>query len=446
MEPKTGAEAVAESIAEAKNSAAEAVVEVKSLGEGVKELAKTLTEGFASIKEKEVTEEMKSLNAKLEEKSAEANNLKEKLKLADAGQGSFSEGVSEEETKSISAFTAAIEGKSKTRIEEYKSIRVTDPTVTGFFTKQGVNRGIVSTNEQPMVTLLSDVDVLPAVNTIKEESFIIGYDSSLLDLDEANEMTPAQIKEAIQHSKIVIQSRKETAKIPVSSDLILAARAGDRSSAQLVQRNLDELKQKFMLRCVKKAFKDIIDNANSSDTVRIAKFETATDDATAADTLRQDLRNLPTKLKKNYVGSSIMFISRTFLNSIFSKQVSDGHLPLEQFEYRDGITYFLTPEKSYIVRTFEHDQIGNYKSLKDGSTVITADFNPAASAGGNAGVLLAMVGDFKKGYKYQPSTAGTMGYDGLISELLDGVVYAGVISYVAQGLAVKESLKVLYSK
>lgn len=450
MPEKTGAEAVAQNIAEAKEKATQAVEEVKSLNEGVKELAKglvkSLTDGFASIKEKEATEEMKSLNAKLEEKSAEANNLKEKFKLFDAGQGIFGQKENTEEAKSfLKAFAKAMHSSSTVNVEEFKTIRITDPTSVGGFIPTSVNRGIVDVNAQPIITLIDDVDVLPSVNTLKEESFFLGYDSSVLDLDEAVEMDAATVKRTIEHSAIKIISRKEQASIAVSSDVMLSAMNGDSTALNVIDRNLQELNTKFLRKCVKKGFQDIIANANSSDTNKISKVVTTLDTVDEA-SMRKDLRNLPTNLKKQYIDSSILYISRSFLNALFAKEASDGHLPLEQFVYQNQLTYFLTPEKSYLVKTFEHNQVGDYFSLKDGTTAITTDYDPSASAGGNAGKLLAIVGDFKKGYKFQGSTVSRIGSDNSIRELLTGVVAAGLISYVAQGLGVKESLKVLYSK
>lgn len=431
---KTGADLIVEKLSENKS-------QIESLTENVvnefKSVGDKIALAFAETKSKEAQEEIKSLKDQI------ANKDNKIAALSSSGGVGLSNG--EEEKKSATAFAAAIKDKSVIRLEEHKAIRITDPTTTGGFFPNVVNRGILDVNAQPLITLLDDVDVLPAVNTLKEESFFLGYDSSLLDLDEANEMDPATAKKTIEHSAIKITSRKEQASILVSTDLMLSAYAGDATALNVVEKNLDELRMKFLRKNVKKGFQDIIANANSTDLNKIVKVESTLDTVDEI-SMRKDLRLLPTTLKKQYVNTSILYLSRKFLNAIFAKEATDGHLPLEQFVYRDGITFFLTPEKSYVVRTFEHDQIGDYLSLKDGTTSITTDYNPSASAGGNAGKLLAIVGDFKKGYKYQPSIAGTIGYDNSVREQLTGVVVAGMISYVAQGLGVRESLKVLYSK
>ena len=105
---------------------------------------------------------------------------------------------------------------------------------------------------------------------------------------------------------------------------------------------------------------------------------------------------------------------------------------------------FVTPEGIIPVRTFEHAQIGTYKALTDGTTDITADWVNASS--GNAGKLLAFVGDLKYAYKIVPSSIGLIGYDSNVSSLLSGATVAGKISYAAQGVVGSQGIKVLYAK
>tara|TARA_R110000868_G_C10972986_1_gene771152 strand:- start:41031 stop:42347 length:1317 start_codon:yes stop_codon:yes gene_type:complete len=405
-------------------------VEIKSLKE---DLIKTITENKISSNAA-VLEQKSQLDAIEAKLNNPFNPVNEEKKLNETHL-----------KEDIISICKAIDSRKQVRLEETKAIRITDATTTGGFIPSSVSRGLVDVNAQPELVLLSEIDNLPAVNTLKEESFFIGYDSSFLDLDGANEMDAADVSRLIELSIIKIVSRKEQAKILVSSDIMLSAAAGDVSAMEIVQRNLSELRIKFYLRVVKKVFADMINNANSSEVKKIVKIPTTTNNPTQTATLRENLRNFPSNLKKVYIGNSVMYLSRTYLDSIFAKESSDGHLPLEQFRYEGKITYFLTPGKAYRVETFEHDQIGTYKSLVDGTTDITTDYDPAALVGANAGKLLAIVGDFKKGYKHQPSTAGTIGYDSSISNLLDGAIPAGIISYVAQGLGVKEALKLLYS-
>jgi len=442
MPEKTGAEAVAQNIAEAKENAAAAAEEVKSLGEGVKALAENLKEGFASMKEIKETEEMKSLKSELERKSAEANNLKEKLKLADAGQGSIPGDISEEEVKSIQALASKLVSKDRVALnsEEYKSIRFTDASTTGGFIDSSRKMGTIDINKQPLATILEDVDVMPAVNSNEGSVVWDGFDESLVDMYDANEMDAAKLSEAVRQSLIKLSMNEVKSKMILSSRVIQNALAGGNQVATL-NRNLTALESRYRRKLATKVFQDIIGFANGG---KIFKQITTTTNTPADEQGRVDLRLFPSKLKVDYVSGSVMYVSRAFLNALFSKETADGHLATEQFVFTDsGITLYVTPEKAIPVKVFEHNQIGDYKSLDDGSTSITADY---VSGGTNTGKLLAIVGDLNYAYKVIPSTMGTVGYDASISNIFDGAVPAGKISFAAQGVVAREAIKVLYSK
>ena len=443
MTIENGAEVIAKSITEAKEAANAAHSEVKSMGEVLKEglagFTKEIKEGFASMAEVKENEEMKSLKAQVEEKSAKLKNAEEKLKLADAGQGSFN--VGEEEVKSLQSLASKIQAKEQISIdsEEYKAIRFTDATTTGGFIDNPRKMGVVDINKQPLITILEDVDFMPAINANEGSVAWDAFDESLVDMFDANEMDAAQLSEAVKDSLIKLSMEEVKAKMIVSSRVVQNALAGGNQVANL-NRNLSALEGRYRRKLAAKVFQNIISFANAS---KIGKFASTSDNAPADVTARQDLRLFPSNLKVDYVNNSIMYVSRTFLNALYSKEASDGHLCVEQFVFGDnGISLYVTPEKAIPVRVFEHAQIGTYKSLKDGTTSITADY---VNGGTNAGKLLAIVADLRYAYKVIPSTIGTVGYDASITNILAGSVPAGKSSYAAQGVVAREAIKVLYS-
>lgn len=321
--------------------------------------------------------------------------------------------------------------------EEFKAIRFSDATTTGDFTGAPDKYGEINVNKQPSSEILGDIDILPAVAKNDGDSAWDGYDESKLDLYQNNEMDAAQLTEVIKKNEIKIRMKTHSAKMIISSKVVT-----NPNELGTLDRNVASLNDRYDRKLAEQVFQDIIEAANKGD---IEKFETSTADAPVSDTTREDLRLFPSKLKKNYSNTAIIYISRTFLNALFSKTVSDGHLPTEQFFYNaNGISNLVTPEKAYIVKTFEHNQIGNYKSLANGTTDINTDYVPGGTS--NDGKLLAFVADLKYCYKLIPSSLGVIGYDATIGNLLTGAVPAGKISYAAQGLVAKEAIKVLFAK
>lgn len=321
--------------------------------------------------------------------------------------------------------------------EEYKAIRFSDATTTGDFTGAPDKYGEIDVNKQPSTEILGDIDILPAVAKNDGDSAWDGYDESKVELFENNEMSPAQLSQELKKCEIKITMKTHSAKMFISSKVVT-----NPNELGTLDRNITSLNNKYDRKLAEQVFQDIIQAALKNE---IEKVETSTADAPVSDTTREDLRLFPSKLKKNYSNNAIIYISRTFLNALFSKTVSDGHLPTEQFYYTaNGISNLVTPEKAYIVKTFEHNQIGDYKSLADGTADITTDYVPGGTS--NDGKLLAIVADLKYCYKLIPSSLGVIGYDPTIGTLLSGAVPAGKISYAAQGLVAKEAVKVFYAK
>ena len=74
------------------------------------------------------------------------------------------------------------------------------------------------------------------------------------------------------------------------------------------------------------------------------------------------------------------------------------------------------------------------------SIIITADAD-------NTGKLLAFVGDMRNSYKMIPSAFGYMDVDRTAKSILsDGFCLGGKVSYAAQGVVLKEGIKVFYGK
>jgi hypothetical protein len=242
---------------------------------------------------------------------------------------------------------------------------------------------------------------------------------------------------------IELQQRKVKAAMAFSDDVIIASMNG--GQLQVLNRNFNSLERKYDRKLQANVYQDIITNALAG-AIGVTRFSSTTDDAPANAQAREDLRLFPSKLKIQYENSAVLYVSRTFLNAIFSKEASDGHLATEQFRTNDnGITFFVTGSgKAMPVRQFEHSQIGTYKSLADGSTDITADY---VNGGENTGKLLAFVADLRSSYKMVPSSYGYMDVDKSVKGILeDGFCLGGKVSYAAQGVVLKEGIKVFYGK
>lgn len=394
--------------------------EIKSVGES---FANSLKEVFSG----QQSEEIKSLKAELANKDEEIKSYK-----ADIGGINIANKKKELEHKSLISIANSINNHRTVNLEseEYKSISFHDATTTNNFSKPETPMGIFEIVKQPLVTILQDVGNMPAIAATEGQLVWDAYDESLLDFFEANEWDQAKNSDEVKYQRIKLQMRKEQAKMPISADVILNVMAGG-NQAEVLRRNLIALENKYNRKIAARVYQDII--------ITGGKISTATSDLAVA---RENLRLFPTNLKTQYINNASLYVSRAFINALFSKAVSDGHLPTEQFVFSNGITYFVTPEKLYPVKVFEHNQIGNYKSLSDGSTDITADF---VAGGTNTGKLLAFVGDLNDSYKLIPSTMGTVGYDAGIGRILDQTVIAGKISFVAQGLIMQEGVKTLYS-
>lgn len=438
MSEKTGAEAVAQSIAEAKESATKAVEEVKSLGEGLKDLTKGLTEGFAKMGEIRETEEIKSLKSELEVKSAEANNLKEKLKLADAGQGSSSN--NQEEVKSLIAIAQTLQGKKKVGLEEFKSIRLSDPTSSGYRQTETIY-GAVNINEQSLYDIINDISTIPATNKTDNNSAWQGYDESAISLEEINEKDTAATSAAIERSKIVLMHKKRAAKILVSSNVVEEVSAGNVSSAGILKQNFSALESKYNRLIAKQVYQDVIAAVNLGN---VGKTASTTAEAPADAQAKKDLRLFLTTLKVQHLNNATLYVSRPFINALFSEEASDGHLTLEQFMFdQAGLTRYLSLEKAIPMKVFEHEQIGNYLSLADGSTSITTDWVDGSST--NTGKLLAFVGDMKKSYFRVPSTVGTTAIDDSIASIASESCLMLKTGYDAQGIILREGIKAFYA-
>jgi hypothetical protein len=412
----------------------------KAYEEGNANLTKTLNEKLDAHEAKSVelalelaTEKKARLDFEAEAKAREAITLRPNFNSQPT--------VNKEETKKSLEFIAS-KFKNKETFsldqEEIKSIRFSDATTTGGFTDAPLKIGEIDINKQPNTIILNDIDFMGPVNANEGSVAWDGFDESLVDLYEANEMDAAQLSEAVKKSLVKLSMEEVKSKMILSSRVIQNALGGGNQLSTL-QQNIQSLESRYRRKLAAKVFTNIIDAAIKGE---ITKVASTTADAPADNTAREDLRLLPTNLKVDYIPQAIMYVSRKFLNTLFSTTVSDGHLPLEQFVTTpDGITRFVTPEKSFVVRVFEHSQIGNYKSLVDGVATISTDY---VNGSDNTGKLLAIIADFKTSYKLIPSSIGTIGYDASITNILDGAVPAGKSSYAAQGIVLREGVKVLY--
>lgn len=424
-------------------------IEIKSLAEKIENICSKIEEK-AKV-ESSNSEELKSLKDELanatkshkeaiEAQKSQLDAIETKLNRPSAGFKAEKAEDEEEVKKSLTAIASKLKSKEAIDLGEVKSIRFTDATTTGGFFDSPVKMGEIDINKQPNTIILNDIDFMGAANANEGSVAWEGFDESLVDLYEANEMDAAQLSEAVQKSVIKLSMEEVKAKMIISSRVIQNVLSGG-NQVSVLQKNLQALESRYRRKLAAKVFQNIISDVNKGN---IGKVASTTAEAPANDQARQDLRLFPSNLKVDYVPSAVMYVSRAFLNACFSKEVSDGHLATEQFVTdANGITAFVTPERAIPVRVFEHNQIGNYKSLADGTADITADYVNGSNT--NTGKLLAIVADFRSSYKLIPSTIGTVGYDASISKILDGSCPAGKVSYAAQGVVLREGIKVFYA-
>ena len=399
----------------------------------------------------QIETEVKSLEAKLAQAEESSKKSIEKIEEAiNSGFKSASEKVDSKSyiplsLKEAQTIAQAIHSKAQIQFHalDKKAIRFGDSTSTNTIDRPATVMGSFEVNKDIPSTILQDVDVMPAVNDNEGALVWNTFDESLIEAFEANELEAAQVTKEVVYRNVKLALKKVQSRMNISTDVILNVMQGG-NQVNVLDRNIAGLNRKFDKKIIKDVFQDVIAAANNS---LVGKTATTTQYAPADATIRKDLRNFLSTLKKEFIGNSVIYVSRQLINAAFSVEASDGHLPLEQFFYSNDIQAFVTPEGLIPVRTFEHAQIGTYKSLNDGTTDITSDYTAVtASLSGNAGKLLAFVGDLKFAYKVIPSTMGIIGYDSNVGTLLDGATKAGKIGYVAQGIVESQAIKALYAK
>lgn len=399
----------------------------------------------------QIETEVKSLEAKLSQ--AEEDYKKSIQKIEEAINSGFKSVSEKTDSKSYVPLSLkeaqyiaeALNSHKQAKffISDKKTIRFGDATSTNTIDRPATVMGSFEVNKDIPSTILQDVDLMPAVNDNEGALVWNTFDESLIEAFEANELDPALTSKEVVYRNVKLALKKVQAKMNISTDVIINVLQGG-NQVPVLERNIAGLNRKYDKKIIKDIFQDIIASANNN---LVGKTATTTQYAPADATIRKDLRNFLSTLKKEFIGNSVIYVSRQLINAAFSVEASDGHLPLEQFSYSNNIQAFVTPEGLIPVRTFEHAQIGTYKSLHDGSTDITSDYTPVTgSLSGNAGKLLAFVGDLKFAYKVIPSAMGIIGYESGVGTLLDGATKAGKIGYVAQGIVESQAIKALYAK
>lgn len=418
------------------------VEKIETIHSKIEEKAKSENDNAAEIKslKEELSNAVKSHKDAVEAQKTQLDSIEAKLNRPSGVAKEDFSAKQEEVKKSLTSIASKLNSREKIALEEVKAIRFTDATTTGGFIDSPRKMGELDINKQPNTIILNDIDFMGSANANEGSVAWEGFDESLIDLYEANEMDATQLSEAVKKSLIKLSMKEIKAKMIISSRVIQNALAGG-DQASVLQRNLLALESRYRRKLAAQVFQDIIADVNAGN---IGKVASTTAEAPANAQARQDLRLFPTNLKVDYVPSSIMYVSRAFLNACFSTEASDGHLATEQFVTdSNGITSFVTPERSIPVRVFEHSQIGAYKSLADGTTSITSDYVKGSAT--NTGKLLAIVADFRSSYKLIPSSIGTIGYDSSISNILEGSCPAGKVSFAAQGVVLREGVKVFYA-
>ena len=427
-----GAEMLAESITSGFSKVTQDLKsEFKSVGDNI-------VLGLKSIEESKAKEEVKSLEAKL-------SHAEEELKSLRSGQGVGSEAQKQLEEKSVKDFASAVLSNGKVKLENKSAIAFFDNSSAGLAVRD-TYRGEVNLNRQPLNKLFDYVDILPAMPVAKGDSVWDGYDETLVDINTVNEADGAPLSENVKFAEIKINYEEYTAKMTLTRSVLAEAQSGNALAVGKLSRNLTSLDNKFTRNVIKAAYRKIADATKAGKIQKVitsvAETPVITDENAIA--ARRDLLNLVSNLKTDYVPRAAIGIDRTFLNGMFSQPTTDGHLALEIFEVAaDGAVGFKTPEGVIPVFTFDHEQFGDYTTLAAGNALITSGYNLAGT--GNAGKILAILADFREGYKVAPSSLGEVGYDNTFASKLSGSIPAGKFSWIGHGIVVHECFKVLYS-
>lgn len=481
MTEKSPAEVIAEKL-EKSNVAAEKNAEM------IAELAKS-TQSLA-----QTVEVMVNKSAKDEEisKSAsiveELKNEVELLKAKDvAGRQAFVGGASEEsrKTEELNSLAKSLRESRDgiTNFADYKSIYSPvgtlkksmlvsyDNSTAGAAVKEAQILGQINVNLQTSSPITSVVRNLNGGKLTQNQGFTT-FDESLVDDFESLEGKAKEQSDLVKNGTIELKVGQISAKMPVTDNVIFAAQNSE-FTFNPINQTLIALDKRFEKKVARQVlngnsatFEGIFTKAHKSD-FRGKVVESANDNYITL----EDLSRLGLNLKGEYLRNSVIIIDRAALYDLYQEPAEDGHLKIEQFDYNSSIAALRTAERVipligvdssvFEIQQNFNDGFASYKSFADGTTEITTGYCPKSGYptelkfGGstyspvtdNAGKAAAILADFNSAYAVLRSTAGRMGLDDSLKDLLDlGYGVAGKIGYVGGKTLNSEAINILSVK
>jgi hypothetical protein len=183
----------------------------------------------------------------------------------------------------------------------------------------------------------------------------------------------------------------------------------------------------------------------------------------------QDLGNLTSQLKADYIRNAVLFLDKKVIYETYYEEAADGHLKLEQFDYSNGMVGLRTPERVipivfvdssfFEVDVASNDGFANYETFS-GSGIIKSGYTPSQFVGTtktvnnvvytatvNTGKAVAILADWKAAYTLANSSVVRLGYDQSFGNLLlNGYVWGGKIGYVGGAPTTTEAITILTVK
>lgn len=442
--------AVAEKNAEAVAKLVEATSALVEKSSKQEEVSKSLSEVSEIKAELEVLKARDLARSKSESSSSEEDNRNEELR-------EIAKSLFERKSVDLSKnkFYSELGTLKKSMLVSY------DNSTAGAAAKEKQILGQITINLQTVSPITSIVNNVNGGNITKG----IGYstfDPSLIDTYESLEGKEKEQSELVKNGVIDIYVGQVSAKFPVSDSVLLAAQNGE-FSFNPINQTLAELDKRFEKKVARQilngdsqTFTGIFTKAHSSSKIKTVESFNANY------VTLQDLSRLGSVIKSAYLMNAAIIIDRAALYDIYQEEADDGHLKIEQFDYSSGIAALRTPERvipligvdssTLEAMASSNDGFANYKSFADGSTLITTGYCPkqnyvSGSVTDNGGKAVAVLADFNSAYVLSRSTAGRMGVDDSLKNLLDlGYGVAGKIGYVGGKPVNDEAIAILHVK
>lgn len=463
---KTAEQIIAEKLESAETASVATNESLKSLTGSLSELStgiKGLVEKLAEPKE----------DSKLEEFKSELALVKAKIDASNAGS-SFGKTIDEKSINFVKEFAQKSLTKSSFKSTEKcslvtelgtietKSLRTFDNSSAGAAVPNKKILGDLNVVLQTVSPVTSIVNNVSAGNMVAGDLGYKTFDPSYVAVYESNENEGKTETPNIVRGDINIHLMQNSAKVKISDKTLHSVQSGELTFNPII-RELDAVERFYE----KKIARQVLNGAIGMGVNGIfPKSQVSGFKGKLIETINdnyitlQDLARLPANLKSDYLSNAAILIDRKALYDLYFDEAADGHLKIEQFDYKNGIAALRTPEgvipligvdsDSLDANVANNNGFGNYTSFKSSSTILSGyspRYGAVSGASDNAGKALAVLADFNMAYTLCRSSVVQMGYDSSFRDILnDGYVWGGKIGYVGGTVTVEEAINVLYCK